>query len=489
MNKLISNELHKIFHKKAIWIIWGLMFALCLFNNYLYKTKYNEDGTYKDNNIIDNSYYKSSLEEELEGYDPTKASDVDMYVSTKTEYDFLVLGEKYDYRTWQYNIIQRKFHDIINNVNYYTYQEKDSAKLKECTDKYNTYISYLDNNDWKSFATEDKTTLEKSISDENKLLVKETNKQTINEINTSISNLEKQLDIVNYRLNKNIDYSNNFLNDAINNYSDSLNSITEYEEIDKPNYSQKTDYYKALSNNSISKYIIESGQNLNQENTLRNGIKSIFSDYELFIILIVLIIAGTIVSEEYNKGTIKMLLIKPYKRTTILLSKYLTTIIVLLLTILFALISEISVGGICFSFDSLSIPVMVFDYHTMSLISYNVFSYLGITLLASLPKVILLLTLAFAMGTIFGNSVVATSFPLLGFMFADLINQLAKAYNLTWMRYFVTPNWNFNEYLFGGLPSFENVNLTFSIIVCLIYFVIMMFVSLLAFKKKNIKNQ
>ncbi|KAA0544963.1 ABC transporter permease subunit [Bacillus sp. BGMRC 2118] len=55
----------------------------------------------------------------------------------------------------------------------------------------------------------------------------------------------------------------------------------------------------------------------------------------LFVQLISIVYAGDIVSGEYTKGTIKFLLIRPFKRSKILLSKFVT---ILLLTMMFAIL-------------------------------------------------------------------------------------------------------------------------------------------------------
>ena len=69
-----------------------------------------------------------------------------------------------------------------------------------------------------------------------------------------------------------------------------------------------------------------------------------------------------------------------------------------------------------------------------------------------------------------------------------MINMLAVQYELNWLKFFVTPNWDLTQYLFGKLPMFENSTLLFSIVVCLIYMVIMLIPTFIVFKKKNIKN-
>ena len=118
----------------------------------------------------------------------------------------------------------------------------------------------------------------------------------------------------------------------------------------------------------------------------------------------------------------------------------------------------------------------------------NILAYVGLIGICKLPIYILLTTLAFACGTIFTNSALAIAVPFLGYMVSAFINQLALAYNVKQIIYFVTPNWDFTYYLFGGTPLFKELTVPFSLIVCLVYFLIMVVVSCIVFKKRDIKN-
>ena len=118
----------------------------------------------------------------------------------------------------------------------------------------------------------------------------------------------------------------------------------------------------------------------------------------------------------------------------------------------------------------------------------NVFSYLGIQIFTQLPSIILLATLSFALSTIFTNSPVAIALPLLGYMGVAVINQIAIQYNIGLLRYFVTLNWDFSQYLYGKMPLMEGLTPGFSGIICIIYFLIMIIPTFVIFKKKNIKN-
>ncbi len=166
------------------------------------------------------------------------------------------------------------------------------------------------------------------------------------------------------------------------------------------------------------------------------------------MLAVIIMVAATIVSEEFNKGTIKLLLVKPYSRTKILLAKFLTTVIMTVFIISITILMQVLIGGILFGFDSLSLPVIEYNFNTNSIQSINVFVYLGIQTLAQLPMIILLSTLAFAISTIFSNSALAIIISLLGYMANSVINQLAIMYNLGFMKYFVTMNWDYKYNIF-----------------------------------------
>ena len=73
-------------------------------------------------------------------------------------------------------------------------------------------------------------------------------------------------------------------------------------------------------------------------------------------------------------------------------------------------------------------------------------------------------------------------------MSAAFINQLALVYDIKQIIYFVTPNWDFTYYLFGGTPLFDGLTVLFSLAICLIYLLIMIVVSCVVFKRRDIKN-
>ena len=60
--------------------------------------------------------------------------------------------------------------------------------------------------------------------------------------------------------------------------------------------------------------------------------------------------------------------------------------------------------------------------------------------------------------------------PILGNIGSAIINQLASYYSIKQLAIFPTLNWDFTQFLFGRLPSYEYTNIGFASAVCIFYF-------------------
>ena len=86
------------------------------------------------------------------------------------------------------------------------------------------------------------------------------------------------------------------------------------------------------------------------------------------------------------------------------------------------------------------------------------------------------------------KTALAIAITLLGYMGSSTINLLTYEFNLNWIKFFVTPNWDLTQYFFGRLPMFEGLTMAFSIAIIAAYMIIMLVPTYIVFKKKNIKN-
>ena len=484
MSSLIKNELTKIFKKKSIYITLFVVLAFVILTNCIYKFFFTTGNSY---GYSDN--YISYIKEELARLDPTKPSDTTMYIDLKSELETYELMQKYDEDAWQRQIIASQLTGDINEKNTYLYSsEKDEAKAQEIENNINDILKKLDSDDWKYFANQDLEQATKNLNSLEEQKANTQDKQLLEELEVSIENAKINKEVAEYRINQDIKYGTDYLNEALTSYQSYSLNLIQMGNVDNLEYEDKLQYNESLEQKEVNKYIIENKQDINKTNDTRGILKNFFSEYGLFIIVIIVMIAGTIVSEEFNKGTVKLLLIKPYSRTKILLSKYITILIMTVFAIAIILLMELIVGGVVFGFDSLSVPVLEYNFNTSQLEILNIFTYVGIEILTQLPMIILLATLAFALSTIFTNSALAITISLLGFMSPSIINALVIQYKVGFMKYFVTMNWDLSGYLFGSLPSMEGMTMGFSIVMCLIYLFVMLIPTFIIFKKKNIKN-
>lgn len=160
----------------------------------------------------------------------------------------------------------------------------------------------------------------------------------------------------------------------------------------------------------------------------------------------------------------------------------------MIITTIFVTLLQLIVGGFVYGFGTYFMNVVQFDLVSNSIVVMNMFAYLGLIFICKLPILILIETLAFALSALSLNSPLAIALPIFGYMGSEMINLVALSYGWNWIKYFVTPNWDLSQYLFGGSPMFSNMSVEFSITICAIYFVIMLVASIVTFKKRNIKN-
>lgn len=472
MSNLIKNEITKVLRKKGIYIMLIIIIAYVVLSNFLYKYFYNKTSIsdeYSEENI-------SILKDEMQSLDTNLSSDLEIYVSDKTTIDTYELLKKYDKNSWQYEIIKENGTDYISQINQCKYILKNENALKTVQNQYDEFLKKLDKNNWRTFAEEELAMLKQTTKDQT-------------EIDKSDNSQDIQIEALEMRLKYNIEYGNNYKNKALSNYVQNSLMVADLENNNNnKTYEEKQQYQEAKAEQAKSKYAIENDKDIYSENNLRSMLLKTLSEYELFIIITIVLVAGAIVSDEFNKGTIKLLLVRPYKRSKILLAKFITVLITLLATIIVVCILQFIISGIFFGFNSLNIPVVEYNFNSGKIIEMSIFKKMLIQIAGKLPIYILLGTLAFSLSTLFNNTAVAISVTLLGYMSSDIINQFAHYFKIKWLKFFVTPNWDFTQFYFGKLPNMEGITLLFSAAICLVYFIIMLTYSFLVFKHRNIKN-
>ncbi len=480
MISLIKNELTKIFHKKGIYITLIITLVFIAAINIIYKFK-------SDSFDYDVSYDIENYEEDLKNLDPNNPREVDAYVQAKSGLEASKLIQKYgDKYNWQMRVVNNYVRSTIISMNTYLYESKDTKKYEEAKKEYEMQVAKIDSGDWKYFVETELKGVEQDLEDAKKQKEFSQNETYLDD---EIYNLELEKQVLKWRLEKNICYGDDYKNNCLDTWYMRKKDIKGLKQENFSNeHNYKLNYQRMQEEIAISEYDIVNETNSGIDSDARGLLLNIFDQYQLFIIIMGVMIAGSIVSEEFSKGTIKLLLIKPYQRAKILLAKFITSIIVLLIVILLVMLMQFILGGIVQGFNLFKVPAVVYNHNINQIQEINIPTYLAMQLVGKLPMYVLLMTLAFAVSTLFTNSALAITIGLLGYMGGPIVNQLAMAYKLSWIRYFVTPNWDLTQYFYGGLPEFSNVNLALSIAVIVVYMLIMLIPTFIVFNKRNIKN-
>lgn len=490
MTNLIKNELYKVFKRKSIYILLVIMLCIITLNTFLTKKYSIEDPVSAS---AEEKYELQELKRTIDSYDKNSPGEKEEYYNALSNIELYELTDKYK-EPWKKILIRENLRDTIHSMNNAKYIEKDIEAYNEYKKEYDKFLKELDSNSWKYFVNKEI----KITTDEIASLEKEREKAKNKELyNSRIKEEKNKLEKLKLRLEKDIPYDNNYLNTALEDYKQAPQTYKEFKESIikntsefniKEEYQIKRQYIEYMKNNANNKYIIDNKVDINSPKTTRNLLINTLSDNFLFIMIIIAAGAGSIVSTEFDKGTIKLLLIRPYSRNKILLSKYIVSLFMIIFAILSAFIMQLIVGGIFFGFSSLNIPVVIYNFVQNKVMHINLFKYIFDNVLAVLPEFILLATLAFAISTITNVSTLGVALPIVGVGAADIINLIAINRNIIPLKYFVTLNWNFTNYLYGGVNSFPTLSIPFSILICAIYFLIMIITAFIIFNKRNIKN-
>lgn len=489
MIKLIKTELIKIFHKKSIYIILILMFIFCLLNNILYKIDYDENGNYKYLEQEQLKEEEQSLKEELTKYNKDNINEISMYITIKTKLDIIELKKTFSDNSWQYKKINTYLYDIIYKLNNYKYGNLMLSEYDKILEEYQLIIKKLKEDDWLYFLEQEKLLLEETIYNLTETINVTTDKKEKIELEKQLEEQRFNLKVLNYRINNNIPENNDYLNNALEEYQKSYKIVKYYQNIDMDlKHQEKVHYFNSLSNMEINKYIIENKQNINKQNNLNYQLRTIIEDYEIFFVILILVLSGTILCDEFRDGTIKLLLIKPYSRGKILLSKYFSIIIVLGINILCLVIFQLLIGGIIFGYNSMDLPVVIYNFNCSMLIEYSVIKYMIIRIMTKLPFFIVLISITMLIGVISSSIIISITIPLLLYMFTPTLESLAIQYNLEFMKYLININWNMQGYLFGNIKEFSMLTVGWSLFIIIIYLLVIWMLTLKTFCKKDIKN-
>jgi ABC-2 type transport system permease protein len=206
------------------------------------------------------------------------------------------------------------------------------------------------------------------------------------------------------------------------------------------------------------------------------------SNFFILAIVFALMTSGSVVSSEFNKGTVKLWMIRPVNRSLLLLSKYVSQLLFMGLLFLSVFILSILLGLIFYGGTGWDIPFLSVQHavvHPQSAFTHLIAIY-GFHLIEG----IVVMTFSFMLSTVTLNAALATGLALFLELTKPIVSELQT--NLHWLKYDLFTNLDLTIAVWPNEYS-PPMSLTFSLILMIIYYVLFLAVSWIVFNKRDVK--
>ena len=490
MIKLVKNELIKIFKRRSIYFLFILSIVVIIFYNY----------KNPDQNMIVKEQTGNIPNVSTDYIESIKDS-TDRYISLLAHNEFAKLyNDVFKENTWQRyalnkerngytyeNVYDQDMMKYLGNIMDYKYNQNTliTKELYETSkNKLNEYVKALKSDNWKEFVNLKIKNLEEI-------------KNTQNLLPEDIKEINFEIDWYYLRLNNNITFNDNIINQYLKSYREKYyliiykesyiankNSQADISELNE--YKSKLELYKYAIENNIN-YDMSNEKNiiLNNKIDARISFIRIFENFNLILIVITIYISSTIITEEITKQTIKNLLTKPHKRFAIIIAKIIACMITVVISIAFIGIVQFFVGGFIFGFDSYANGYIGYDIYNNKVFNISLLSYFIISGITRIFEYLIISLFCIFIGISNKNIAMSMILTLLTFLFVDTaLAEWSKVDALSKItRFFITNNWDFSTYLFGNISNINGITLWHSIVIYFIYFVLLLKVTIHKFEK------
>ena len=482
MKALIYNELFKIFHKKITWF-----FIIFVISQYCFNVVFIKVNNHYLDNLDKNRVDYLVKKHNSMGQEANK--DLEFYISERNEIDNYELYKDYDRLSWQRYIIDTEASKYVSCMNYSKLKNNDEKRYNDCKNSLDELMNKVKNNTWRDFVHEYLDDAVNNLKQAKELYDNEKNEIEKKSIEITIKSIELEIDGYNYHLNNNIpiDYTDDSV--MIDDY---VSLATEQLTVEEDETKYK-DYYELLEKRKDENRLYTARYKIDHKykDITNNTSIGLFINYtcvsvNVIVLIYMIVVGGNLVADEFSKGTIKLLLVRPYERRKMLLSKYIATIISTFLFFLFYLFVIFISCGIAYGFKGYFIPVVVYDFSNAMIREMGLFTYAFINYLSFVPLFLILLSLTFFLGVFLHNEAMTVGIPIVVYVVSLFLNYSTSS---KIMKYFPTLCWNLKEFLWGGLPTFKELTFGTSLFVCICTFVIITWGSFSVFKSRDIKNQ
>lgn len=211
---------------------------------------------------------------------------------------------------------------------------------------------------------------------------------------------------------------------------------------------------------------------------------------DLFIPLLIMIVASDLVSSEHTLGSVKLLLTRPVKRWRILLSKYITLLMATSLIVAMTGLLSYGLSGIVFGYHGWNAPIITgfvvdggdVDTSSIRLISQWKFLLMDFGLVWFVAVVVG--TLAFMLSVLIRSTAASMGVMLAALISGAILNNMVSSWESA--KYLFMVNLKLTNYLNGVAPPITGMTLFSSMSVLLVWWAAALVLSFFVFTRQDV---
>lgn len=459
MFKLIQNEMIKIFSKVSTYIMLGILLVLLVGVSALMKIS----GTYSYSGY---TYTEQDLQSEL---DYLNSSKLDGYEVQVAEYEYMMKsGREWNTDSWEFEALDEAFQNFQAPLSY----QRDGMTDEEAAAYQNNLdetIRVIESGDWNAYA---QLRLDQIAAG--------TEEETVKEARSFPYR---------YMLDNQIKAdAGDWREDAAMEAGTAKLQVAELDQQKAQGmYVSEESYEEAQNQAAICEYRLEHGieNYIDEEGMTGSEYWNSFLQESMMITVvsvIMIVLAGGCVANEFANGTVKFLLVNPVTRRKIIISKYLTMLLLSLLMIL----------GVYVLAALINLPFFGADFGVPYLTAANGEVTAGSGYLYALKDYLLegvslvaMTTMAFMISSMMRNSALAIGIGVTALLGGSMVVAMLAQLGCDWGRYFLFANMNLSQAASGN-TVFPNQSLGFSLGVLAVHMVIFLITAYDGFTRREV---
>ena len=459
MFKLIQNEMIKIFSKVSTYIMLGILLVLLVGVSALMKIS----GTYSYSGY---TYTEQDLQSELDYLNSSKPDGYEVQVA---EYEYMMKsGREWNTDSWEFEALDEAFQNFQAPLSY----QRDGMTDEEAAAYQNNLdetIRVIESGDWNAYA---QLRLDQIAAG--------TEEETVKEARSFPYR---------YMLDNQIKAdAGDWREDAAMEAGTAKLQVAELDQQKAQGmYVSEESYEEAQNQAAICEYRLEHGieNYIDEDGMTGSEYWNSFLQESMMITVvsvIMIVLAGGCVANEFANGTVKFLLVNPVTRRKIIVSKYLTMLLLSLLMIL----------GVYVLAALINLPFFGADFGVPYLTAANGEVTAGSGYLYALKDYLLegvslvaMTTMAFMISSMLRNCALAIGIGVTALLGGSMVVAMLAQLGCDWGRYFLFANMNLSQAASGN-TVFPNQSLGFSLGVLAVHMVIFLITAYDGFTRREV---